>query len=407
MTIGLAASLGACSLDRSGTALDLRSTGQGGAAQQGVGGASLIAVTANSSSAAQGGGSSSSGSGGDASAWLGSFGHRKLVTIAATDVVTTLWDFVIPVVRTDPDLASGAQADGDDIVFAMLDGTTRLAHELVRFNDQSGALVAWVKLPHLIANDDTLFYMYYGDAYVEDISSTQTWSADYRSVWHMEEDPSLGTKGDVKDSTATANHLSPKGNFESTDLWDGIIGYSIDIDVGNNSYLETVKNVGIKEAQPRTVSMWVLPNDNPDEGGFGRSLICWGPANQNSQANFLYYNSDEQTFELGYWGNDGQTPGNFPKDKWYHVATTYDGGTDRIYVDGVEVTSRAVGVIDTTDDKAQIGLDTFGQGRYLNARVDEVHLAYAARSAGWIATEYRSQHDSEAFLSFGPQQDAP
>ena len=200
---------------------------------------------------------------------------------------------------------------------------------------------------------------------------------------------------------------APWAYFESTDLWDGIIGHSIDIDVGNNSYLETVDKVGIKDAQPRTVSMWVLPNDNPSEGGYGRSLICWGPANQTSRANFLYYNSDEQTFELGYWANDGQTPGNFPKDKWYHVASTYDGGTDRIYVDGVEVTSRAVGVLDTTDTKARIGLDTFNQGHYLNARVDEVHLAYAVRSAGWIATEYRSQHDSEAFLSFGPEQDAP
>ena len=73
-------------------------------------------------------------------------------------------------------------------------------------------------------------------------------------------------------------------------------------------------------------------------------VFGWGNA-ANNQGNFLYYNEVEKTFEYGFYCNDAQTAANYPPLIWYHVANTWDGTTQRIYVNGTLVTSRNPGHI--------------------------------------------------------------
>ena len=99
----------------------------------------------------------------EATWWNDSWSYRKALTINSDQVAGDLTDFPVLVSLTDSDLSGKAQDDGDDFVFVAADGS-RLKHEIESYASSTGALVAWVKIPSLSSADDTLIYMYYGNA---------------------------------------------------------------------------------------------------------------------------------------------------------------------------------------------------------------------------------------------------
>ena len=63
---------------------------------------------------------------------------------------------------SDTGLAAHARDDGGDIYFTSSGGSTKLSHEIEKFDSSTGNLVAWVKVPNLSSSTDTILYMYYG-----------------------------------------------------------------------------------------------------------------------------------------------------------------------------------------------------------------------------------------------------
>ncbi|MFP3440894.1 DUF2341 domain-containing protein, partial [Pantoea sp. SIMBA_133] len=86
--------------------------------------------------------------------------YRKAIQIQASQVVGDQSDFTVMFRAIDSDLASSAQADGDDIVFALEDGT-QLDHELERYDGNTGELVAWIRIPTLPASANSSLFLYY------------------------------------------------------------------------------------------------------------------------------------------------------------------------------------------------------------------------------------------------------
>ena len=69
---------------------------------------------------------------------------------------------------------------------------------------------------------------------------------------------------------------------------------------------------------------------------------------------------------------------------WAHLAATYDGATMRLYVNGVQVASRAqTGAIATSTNPLQIGGDSF-YGQYFAGLIDEVRIYNQALSVAEI-----------------------
>ena len=62
-----------------------------------------------------------------------SWTYRKAITIDNTKVDANLTNFPVLISMTDPDLRDNAQSDGDDILFTSSDGTTKLSHELEKY----------------------------------------------------------------------------------------------------------------------------------------------------------------------------------------------------------------------------------------------------------------------------------
>jgi hypothetical protein len=94
----------------------------------------------------------------------GDWTTRRPLTIDAAQVAGPLTDFPVFVGVTLPELATTAQADGDDIVFTAPDGVTRLDHHIESWNPATGELAAWVRVPALGDTADTTLYLYAGNA---------------------------------------------------------------------------------------------------------------------------------------------------------------------------------------------------------------------------------------------------
>ena len=128
--------------------------------------------------------------------------------LAVEAVAGDLADFPILVkLNVDPELAAQAQADGDDILFASSDGTTKLAHEVEYYDSATGELRAWVKTD-LSGTSDTRIFMYYGnDTAVNQQNVAGVWDTNFVGVYHLSETPT-GAAGEIKDSTSNANHAA-------------------------------------------------------------------------------------------------------------------------------------------------------------------------------------------------------
>jgi hypothetical protein len=79
----------------------------------------------------------------------------------------------------------------------------------------------------------------------------------------------------------------------------------------------------------------------------------------------------------------GLTPGT-----WTHIATTYDGATQRLYVNGTLVATRAqTGNIAVSGGALRIGGNNAWAGEFFQGLIDDVRVYRRALSAEEIATD--------------------
>ncbi|MCC6337293.1 MAG: DUF2341 domain-containing protein [Myxococcales bacterium] len=328
----------------------------------------------------------------------GTWAYRKLLTINPARVgAGGVNDFPVLVSCTRPGTApcagdadlsgSRVHAQGWDLVFTAADGTTKLSHERESFDNATGKLAAWVKLPSVSPSAPTSFYLYYGNPSVssDQQDAANVWSNGHVGVWHLNE--ATGTT--VRDSTsngndgakltaaepnAVAGHIAGAQDFDGT---DDVANLGDDTSL-NVSYL--------------TVSLWLRMNAWQPNGGVlakgGSStrqywLWTWGSA--------VAFEVDEGGMHNGAW-----TPS---LGQWVHLALTYDGTNAVAYQDGVVKNTYAqmTGPIDPRTSPLLLGqLPGFS---YADAALDEVRVSSSARTAGWILTEFNSQQSPDTSAS--------
>ena len=115
--------------------------------------------------------------------------YRKEISFDHTRVATDHTDFPALISTIDSDLRDKTQVDGDDILF--MDGSgvaNKLFYEIEKYDDSSGELITWVRIPSLSSSFDTDVFMYYGNP---DCGRQQfpqgVWDSDYCGVWHLED----------------------------------------------------------------------------------------------------------------------------------------------------------------------------------------------------------------------------
>jgi|GEM_PF-2445010 len=338
-------------------------------------------------------------------AWYDSnWAYRKAITIDGSQIVGgPHTDFPVLISITDTDL-SAARADGWDLLFTLDDGTSKLSHEIEKFDNGTGELVAWVKIPApgLTNGSDFTLYLYYGYATVpaDQQDATNVWSNGYIGVWHLDETPNDGTAGGHDDSTGNVlnNDGTPQnfqdgdgGTTSATGLIAGADRFANQVD----DAISVADNAGQTPSGDMSFSAWVNIDAIPNSMMFMQKNHGTPPW----FAYQLYLNSSGWPFMA--WVNSGGTEYNaylnspLSTGGWHYLVGMLDGTTVRIYIDGSDlgtITATTTGTILDADSSLTLG-NTEGFNNSPNGRMDEIRLASAARSADWIQTEYNNQFD--------------
>ncbi|RKX40932.1 MAG: hypothetical protein DRP23_01915, partial [Thermotogae bacterium] len=320
--------------------------------------------------------------------------YRKPLTINHTLVASNLTDFPLLVDITDDDLRAHAQPDGDDILF--MDGpgvADRLYHEVETYDESSGHLVAWVKIPTLSATNDTTIYLYYGNSNVSSYEKPYAvWDSDFEAVWHLDE--TAGGVNAWKDSTGNGYDGTDENMVPSSFGVPGKIGDAVHFD-GTNDFINT--NL-YPDVSKKTLEFWV----NFDRVSGDQAIGCHDGSHR------FYAGVKTDVFDRFYYGMGnayklGSDLGGISVGEWAYIALTGDSSTAHLYINGVEKDNTSYSYIGTSTDTFHIGSRTLNgpASMFVDGVIDEVRVSYTNRSAAWISTCYNNQNDPVSFVSIG------
>lgn len=273
--------------------------------------------------------------------------------------------------------------------FSDSDLTTPLDFEIEDYDASTGEIVAWVEIPSLDYNDDTVIYIGYGDSGVttsqEDVNGT--WDSTFVAVYHL--------NGHFKDSTGNANDGSDNGSAAGSANTNLAAGR--DFTRSEGDFIDAPDSASLDiSGSALTLSGWY---DSPGTGGGGGEHgIC-----SKTFYNVIIdgNNSDKLRIEIETSGYSSvRTVGDASGNHLFHG--TYDGSDIRVYIDGSEDNSTSdTGNISTNNDTFRIGLHSVG---YFDGDIDEIRVANVTRNAGWILTEYNNQSSPSTFYTVGSEE---
>jgi hypothetical protein len=181
----------------------------------------------------------------------------------------------------------------------------------------------------------------------------------------------------VSDASGNGNNGTISGATWTT---SGKYGNALTFN-GTNA-LVTINNApSLQLTSAMTLEAWVYPTT---VSSAWRDVIYKGNDN-------YYLEGTSKNLSLpamgGTFGNPIYGTGALIANSWAHLAATYDGAMMRLYVNGVQVSSRAqTGAIATSTNPLQIGGDSL-YGQYFAGRIDEVRIYNRALSVAEIQTD--------------------
>ena len=188
-------------------------------------------------------------------------------------------------------------------------------------------------------------------------------------------------------SGTTANDVSGNGNNGTISgaTWTSLGKYGNALNFNGTNARVTVGNApSLQLTSGMTLEAWVYPTTLSSSW---RDVIYKG--NDNYYLEGTSNNSGRPSAGAIFGGVYGQVygPNALTANMWAHLAATYDGVMMRLYVNGVQVASRAqTGAIATSTNALQIGGDTI-YGQYFAGRIDEVRIYNRALSAAQIQSD--------------------
>jgi len=351
--------------------------------------------------------------------------RKKITTSLNTEISSDLTDFPALISFTHSDLTQTTETDGTDIVFTASDGTTELAYEIERFDQSTGEVIAWVKIPTVSASENTDIYIYYKGTATS--SSSGVWDSNYKLIWHLNQ-TSTGEVREFSDVSDTGNDGTGGGTGSITQDADrrptrveAKIGYGQSFDGPTQSGSGQGSGDFIWS---QDVSNWPGNNGNTSDNDI--TVEFWakiddGHANENQMDFFGYFASGQDneftlfkvaSLNLNVKGSLLDSDVDATTSDWTHLMIVYDpGGTSKIYQDG----ELAEPVDGTSGNKGQRHNGEFVLGgeiddgpccnvnNELQGDLDEFRVSNTVRSADWAAASYANQNDPSSFLTIGPE----
>jgi hypothetical protein len=337
-----------------------------------------------------------------------SFPFRMNLTLSGYTGSSTLKDFPVLISLSssitgfsyngllDPD--SDGIRTGGDLRFFDSNGK-ELAYEIADWNT-SGTSNIWIKVPSISGNN-TVITAAWGKSGTETTPDYATedpvWSNGYEGAWHFSTN-----SNSFPDSTPNAHHatrnsvgISNAGQVGQAASFTG----SEFADVAYSSFLNMDKF---------TVSIWAKRGSGT---GYAAPYSARGN-NDGTRGYILYSQGATPTFQFwtgkaiaGSWHSSPVSSAH-SLNTWYHVVSTYDGITKKIWLNGVggATNNSNPNYANNTLYGLRIGAgaNENATGQYFwNGALDELRYSSINRSADWIKAEYDNQKSSQSLVSYG------
>jgi hypothetical protein len=344
------------------------------------------------------------------------YSFRRAITIDGDQIGSScgssLTDFPVLINITGQDYLKTAptghiqNSNGYDIIFKDGDGN-QLDHEVEKYDGTAGTLVAWVRIPTLVHNDDTVIYMYYGNSSISSPTENPAgvWDTGYIGVWHLTdtEDATSGNHDGTNAGAApyASGRVAGAYDFDNGDPFTTGQNY---IYVANGTDLATL---GDTSNTDYTVSFW----GHLDQLGNYRHFVSklgTNPTNLGASPFELWVNnSNYPVFSVknGSTNTQIESSVSISAGTWYYISGVRQGNNLTLYIDSV---SRATGsgTIGNASNTQNVTIGQRGDDSvYLDGKVDEFRIAGVARDVCWIQTEYNNQSSPSTFYMVGGEED--
>ena len=292
---------------------------------------------------------------------------------------------------------------GTDIRVTTEDGTpVELPRELVAASSTAQTGELHFKADFINKDADTSFRIYYNGTttggYVPDATygAQGVWNSNYKSVYHLEEDP---TSTMVFDSTANDNDLTPNGSFVSEDSVAGVVGQSVQFD-GNDETFIDIDQVWENAENTPTIQFW----NNVTAAAAaetGTNAFAWNAVGGERMSSHAP-RDNEIYWDFGTCCDTGRLLGSYTAyvDKWTMVHLTNGLSQQAIYLDGAsQYTS---GTVDNPNvDLTGFYLGSAGGVSPHDGIIDEFRVSTVELSPAWIRAEYVNQSTTTDFYFLG------
>ena len=321
---------------------------------------------------------------------------------------------------TDPAFATTgngghmANIDAYDLIFSTDPaGQNLLNFEIEEYSPVAGQIIAWIQVPNLSHNSDTVLYMFYGNAAIA--SSQQNpagvWDSNFMGVWHV-----ANPNGQLSLSDSTSNNDNATNN--------GATATAGQIDGGMSSLNNGSATIGAPANLANlahgnaTFSAWVNPAITLSKGSGTGTILGRGGyydhagwslgINSHGQLGFVVYDSTN----VSQWWNPYPVTTNPVSSGWNYVAATItpDPSTPSqslvtLYVNGAPSGSGTVTINPSVDDSSfnaylannNNNVFDYSTNGSFSGSEDEFKISNIVRTPDWIATEYNNQSYPSAF----------
>jgi RHS repeat-associated protein len=373
------------------------------------------------------------------------YGYERSIVIDHTKVPDSDQpNFPFYFAVTDPLLATRANgghmvsSSGYDIQFSTDPaGLKTLSYELEQYNQVTGQVVAWVQVPVLSHTQDTVIYMFYGNAAItaSQQNPAGVWDSNYAAVYQFDN----VQPGFVLDSTINGNEALGEGLQQATGepggaaSFDGATSF---IELPSNDFASYPVNGSSGAIFNASFGVWFRTSSfgvilGQTGGGLpGTHPNGWVPAlyidtNGYLRANFFDLQNAQQIV----------TPTTYSDNKWHYAVVTFDtdettnsigtfgissvtSGVETLYVDGQAMGSQTGATPNGYSGSYSYFLGTGyvlywpstppfleenGDWFYFNGALDQVEISSSARSSDWVRTEYLNQSSPSAFFTLGSE----
>jgi hypothetical protein len=336
----------------------------------------------------------------------GNYAYSKAITLNTTSIgmsgnlsnfpaLLSIQDNALIITGKCTDAVQTPNGPNYDFAFIDPSSSTELNYQVESYNQTTGTLLVWVKIPTLYAATNNTLTFYFGSLNPPTTHNTAffnaTWPSDYQVVYHFNES---AYSGSITDATSNG-HTGTASGMTSADYVSGKINNAYTFNGSSKKISANPVNI----SGAFTISAWIKLTAT----GIDQKVMTNQTSSGYSSGGYKLgvYSNNIPEAESGLPSTRGATPTapTLSTGTWYYVQGVFTGTTLSVYVNGSQYSIVSTATAPFSTSNFYVGVGEGGNIYYFNGLIDEPRVSNVAKSADWIKAEYTDQNNPVTFTS--------